>query len=366
MSLSVILQQMGVICILVAIGFALQKKNVIDALTSKKLSAIVVDVCNPALIMASILSGNLTATHADLLTAIALGAAFYALLILLGFIIPWILRVEPDKRRFYHLMTVYTNTGFLGIPVAKAILPANAILYVIVINVFYSLLFYTHGVTVLGRGKITAGGQIAHGFPTSDQTASDSALAKQATHGSSKAKQSTSGPAAHNSVHNSAPSGLSGFGHALKRILSPGTIMAVLSLVVFWYNVTLPPILANTIEYVGNATVFLSMTLLGVSIARSNLMTSVKDIRIWGYVFLRMLLVPVGIVFVMHALKFDPVATLAMCLMAAVPVGNLPMIQAEKIGEDTTILSSAIAVTTAVSIGTITILTSIFSGWLLG
>ena len=74
MSLSIIVQQMGVICILVAIGFYLQKKDVIDALTSKKLSAIVVDVCNPAMIMASILSGNVTATHQDLLTAIVLGA----------------------------------------------------------------------------------------------------------------------------------------------------------------------------------------------------------------------------------------------------------------------------------------------------
>ena len=323
MSLSVILQQMGVIIILVAIGFYLQKKGTIDALTSKKLSAIVVDVCNPALIMASILSGNLTATHKDLLVAIALGAAFYFLLILLGFVIPGILRVQPDKRRFYNLMTVYTNTGFLGIPVAKAILPANAILYVIVINVFYSLLFYTHGVTVLGRGNHS---------------------------GSADASGSLKPGAS--------------LGQALLRILSPGTVMAMLSLVVFWYHVTLPPILANTIEYVGNATVFLSMTLLGVSIARSNLWASLKDVRIWCYVILRMLLVPVGIVFLMQALGFDPVAILAMCLMAAVPVGNLPMIQAEKIGEDTSILSSAIAVTTAVSVGTITILISVFSGML--
>ena len=331
---------MGVICILVAIGIYLQKKNVIDNLTSKKLSAIVVDVCNPALIMASILSGNLTATHADLLTAIALGAAFYALLIVLGFIIPRLLRAEPDKRRFYHLMTVYTNTGFLGIPVAKAILPANAILYVIVINVFYSLLFYTHGVTVLGHGRSSSGNTNS----SQDQATDKSSVA------SSSDKTARTGSAT---------------GHALLRILSPGTVMAILSLVVFWYNVTLPPILANTIEYIGNSTVFLSMTLLGVSIARSNLVSAVKDLRIWGYVFLRMLLVPVGIVFVMHALGFDPVATLAMCLMASVPVGNLPMIQAEKIGEDPTILSSGVAVTTVVSIATITILTSIFSGWLL-
>ena len=64
---------MGVICILVAIGIFLQKTGVIDNLSSKKLSAIVVDVCNPALIMASILGGNITATHRDLLYAAGLG-----------------------------------------------------------------------------------------------------------------------------------------------------------------------------------------------------------------------------------------------------------------------------------------------------
>ena len=314
MSLSVILQQMGVICILVAIGIYLQKKGIADSLTSKKLSAIVVDICNPALIMASILSGNITATHGDLLIAAALGAAFYTLLILLGFLLPRILKAAPDKRRFYNLMTVYTNTGFLGIPIARAILPANAILYIIVINIFYSLLFYTHGLNILGNA------------------------------GSVKEK----------SAHS-----------PLLNILNPGTVMAILSLAVFWFRITLPPILANTIEYVGNATVFLSMALLGISIARSNLAQSLKDFRIWAYIVLRMLLFPISITLLMHAFSFDPTATLAICLMAAVPVGNLPMIQAEKIGEDTKILSSAIAVTTAVSIVTISILMSIFSAWLL-
>ena len=103
------------------------------------------------------------------------------------------------------------------------------------------------------------------------------------------------------------------------------------------------------------------MTLLGVFIARSNLMEAAKNIRVWGYIAVRMFLLPVCIVFVMNFLHFDPIATLTMCLMAAMPVGNLPMIQAEKIGEDTKLLSSAIAITTVVSIGSITILMSVFS-----
>ena len=48
--------------------------------------------------------------------------------------------------------------------------------------------------------------------------------------------------------------------------------------------------------------------------------------------------------------------------MAMMPVGNLPLIQAEKMGEDTGILSNGIAVTTIVSMATITLLMILFTG----
>ena len=315
MSVSIILQQMGVICILVAIGIYLYKKQVIDDRTSQKLSAIVVDVCNPALILGSILSGHMTATHNDLLIAIALGAAFYVILVILGFVIPRILKSEPYNRKFYNLITVYTNTGFLGLPIAKAILPANAILYVIVINIFYSLFFYTHGMAILHSGI--------------------------------ERKNTDTNEPNHK--------------HPLLAIFNIGTMMAILSLVVFWFEITFPPIISNTIEYVGNATVFMSMTLLGVSIARSNFFKSFKNIRIWLYIVIRMIIVPVILVAVMYFAGFNTESTLAVCLMAAVPAGSLPLITAEKMGLDTEILSSSIAMTTFMSIFTITAIMSVAS-----
>ena len=310
MSISIILQQMGVICILASIGFYLYRKKVIDDRGSQKLSTIVVDVCNPALIMASILSGNITATRSDLLVAVSLGAAFYCLLIILGFLIPRLLKVEPDKRKYYNLMTVYTNTGFLGLPIAKAILPANSIIYVIVINVFYSLLFYTHGMAIMHSGENKKTGTMKH---------------------------------------------------PILSIFNPGTVMALLSLVVFWFKITLPPIIANTIEYIGNATVFLSMALLGVSIARSSFFKAFKNIRIWVYIIVRMIVVPFAIVFITKLLGFDTEIILALCLMAAVPAGSLPLITAEKMGLETELLSTSIAMTTSISILTITVIMSIVS-----
>ena len=304
MSTAVVLQQMGVIVILVAIGIYLYKRKVVDNTVSQRISVIVMDICNPALILASILSGNVTAGHKELIMAVILGAVFYLGLVVMGMILPIILRVEKDKRRFYNLMTVYTNVGFIGIPVARAILPDDAILYVIVCNVMYSLLFYTHGITILSHGKEKMN---------------------------------------------------------IKKIFSPGTIMAVLSLLVCWFKVTPPPIISSSISYIGNATVFLSMVLLGVSIARSDVGKGFKDIRIWGYIFIRLIILPVVMFFILRALGCDKIAVLGFCLMAAMPVGNLPLIQSEKIGEDTEILSKAITVTTVASIFIITILMMFFT-----
>jgi len=294
---------MGVITILVGIGIFLYKRGVVDDHTSQRMSTIVMDVCNPALILASLLSGNVTATHHDLIVAIVLGASFYIGLVILGFIFPKLIRGGEDSR-FYNMMTVYTNVGFIGIPVARAILPENAILYVIICNVMYSLLFYTHGIIVMSNGKEKL---------------------------------------------------------SLKKILSPGTIMAVVSLVIFWFNIYLPPIIANSISYLGNATVFLSMTLLGVGIARSNITSGIKNPRIWIYIIVRMIAVPVALFFALKIAGFSSITIMGLCLMAAMPIGNLPLIQCEKMGEDTELLSGAIAISTLASIFTITILMTTFT-----
>ena len=290
---------MGVIVILVAVGIYLYFRKIVDGTVSRKVSAIVMDICNPALVLSSILTGNITVNHKDLLSAILFGVGFYAILMVFGAVLPLMLGVKKDKRRFYNLMVVYTNVGFIGIPVAKAILPENAIIYVIVCNVMYCLLFYTHGITVLSNGKEKMN---------------------------------------------------------LLKVLSPGTLMSVFSLVVCWFKLTLPPILSSSISYIGNATVFLSMMLLGVSIARSDIIKGFKEIRIWGYIVIRMVIFPIAVFFILRAAECNDVMVLSFALMAMMPVGNLPLIQSEKIGEDTETLSNAITVSTIVSVPTITAL----------
>lgn len=299
-----VLQQMSMIAFLVAIGFFTGKRKIVDSVSSKSISTIVVDICNPAMMLTSVLGGSITAGHDELITAGAIAVIFYAVMVLIGFVLPKLLRVETDKQRFYNMMCIYTNVGFIGIPVAHAILPPDGMLCVLVCNVMYSLLFYTHGVAILSGNK-------------------------------EKIRPS--------------------------QILSPGTIAAILSILIVWFRVSLPEVINETISYVGNATVFLSMLLLGVSIARSGLLEGLKSVKLWLFILVRMIALPAVLAVILKSLNIDPVITAGMCLMATMPVGNLPLIQAEKTGEDTTILSRAIAVTTVVSMITITVFMSILA-----
>ena len=289
---------MAVIAILVGIGFFLQKRSVLGEKGDKILSKIVVDICNPALVVSTILSGNISVTHQDFLKGLVIGAALYASFCLLGLIIPRILRLPKDERRFYNLMTIYTNVGFLGIPVAKAVLPEDAIVYVIICNVAYSVLFYTHGILVISGAK-----------------------------------------------------------EKIKPImmLNPGVLMSLLALVIFWFDLNFPPILENSFNYIGNPTVFLSMVLLGTAVAKSDLIRDIKDARLWIFILIRMILVPLMVVFALRMLGAPDVMVKTFCLMSAVPVGNLPLIQAQKTGQRTDILSKGIIVTTVLSFISITL-----------
>lgn len=304
MSTIIIIQQMAVIAILVGVGILLCKKDMIDDSTSKSLSALVLDVCNPALILSCILTGDMKATHRELLIAVGIALILYLLLCAAGILIPKLIRVPDAEQKYYNLMTVYGNVGFIGIPVAKAVLSDTGMLYVVVINVMFGLFFYTHGILTLSGKKEKI---------------------------------------------------------RVSRMLNLGTITSVLALVLFWFDISLPDIIATSIVYLGNATVFLSMSLLGASLTKISFRTVFKEKRMWAFIPVRMLLLPLILAYALRALHFSEDMVQAFCLMVSMPTANLPLIQAEKAGKNTRLLSQGVMVTTIVSFVTVTLVMSIIS-----
>lgn len=298
MSSLIILQQMVMIAILVGIGFFLFRKGMIEEQAIHTLSVIVTDVCNPALLLSCVLQGNIQATWIDVLKGTGVAAVIYGIMCLIGLILPKMLRIPSREQKFYQLMTVYTNTGFIGIPLAKAVLGNTEMLYVIIFNVMFSLFFYTHGVFVAAEGKERLS------------------------------------PA---------------------NFCSPGMIMSVFTIVVFCFHLTFPQVISGSIIYIGNATTFLSMCLLGAALAKASFKDIIQEKKMYPFILIRMIAIPVLAAWIMMQLHVSNEMVMAYTLMLAMPAANLSLIQAEKIGEDTAVLSHGIVITTVFSLVTITI-----------
>jgi predicted permease len=301
MSTVIILQQMMIIAILVVMGVFLYRKDMVDEHTSQKISAIIIDICNPAMVLGCVLTGEIEATHAEVLQAIGISICIYIVLIIVGMLIPKLIRIPKAEQKYYNLMTVYANIGFLGIPLSKAVLSSTAMIYVVIFNILFCLLFYTHGVRIVN-------GQTAKG----------------------QAFQ-------------------------IKTLLTPGKIAPILTLVIFWFNISLPTVITSVITHISNATVFLSMALLGVSLGKTSVKENLKEVQMWLYMLVRMLILPIAVGWALKGIGVPKDMSEAFCLMVAMPAANLPLIQAEKDGQDTRILSNGIMMTTLLSFVTITL-----------
>ncbi|MDD6482149.1 MAG: AEC family transporter [Lachnospiraceae bacterium] len=302
MSVQIVFQQMIVIVVLVCLGMGLYKKNYIDDAMSAKLSSIVVDVCNPLLCISCSLDTEIAASHRDIAIAVGIAAAVYLVLIIGGMLIPKLCRIGRGDRKFYHVMLVYANTGFIGIPVARAVLPPEAMVYIVIFNIMFSVFFYTHGVFVM----------------------------------KSKAENS-------------------GFK------LSPGIVCSLLTILIFWLDISLPGIVADCVSYIGNATTFLSMTLLGCSFAAASAKTMFSEWKMYLFTLIKMLLVPLGFGCVMSLLGVDRLMLEAFVLMLAMPVANLPLMQAKKNHEDTEVLTRGILLTTLFMPVTLTVVSFVLT-----
>ena len=289
MSLEIVFAQMIVIVILVCVGIGLYKRKYIDETMSEKLSAIVVDVCNPVLCLSCGLEAKGAAGHKEI--ALAFMAAFlvYAFLLVSGFFVPKICGISIEDQKYDNMMMVYGNIGFIGIPVAKAVLPPEAMLYVIILNIMYSVIFYTHGIWLMG--------------------------AKKEAH----------------------------------FRLQPGLVCSVLTIIIFWFELSFPDIVTQSITYIGNATTFLSMTLLGCSFAAVSAKVFKGNWKTYLFIILKMLAIPVVLGYLLSILKVNEHMVQAFVLLVAMPAGNMPLMLAKQVGEDTEVLTQGILLTTIVT-----------------
>ncbi len=332
MSIAVVLQQMVIIFILIGIGMILYRRGMISEEGSKQISGLIINVTNPALLICSALEEGPKASLRELGIALAVYAVIFVILIAFGFLLPHILRVPKNLHYAYQMLTVFGNVGFIGIPLASAVLGSESLIFVSIFNLLFNLLIYTFGISLLQR----AAGQTADGDAAPSAAQADKGFAVSA------------GPAGQ-SEWNAAPPAPG----RLKKLINAGTISAAVTILFYLGNFPVPVIISSTLAYAGRATTLLSMLVLGVSVAQM----APKDIfshpKLYAFTLLRQILVPIGCVLLMRVFLDHRLILNTMLLMVAVPAANMPLMLAKQMDMDTESISQGIILTTVLSLVTV-------------
>lgn len=297
-----IIEKILIFLILMLVGLLLVKVRILDEHTSRKLSAIVLYVANPALILMSSQTEH-SISGAQLLTAVLIAAVMYAALIAVAAILPRLLRAERNQANAYTMMTVFSNIGFMGIPLISEIYGSSAVLYVSVFILLFNILIYTYGVMVLRRG-----------------TAPD-------------AKERFS----------------------LRKFINPGVISGIVAVAFYLLDIRLPEIFTAPLGYLSNLTAPLSMIVIGATLANVAFRSFFTDGRLMVFSAVKLLVLPIIGCFLLKQFIGGGVLLGVCAVMMSTPVASMTVMMAQQYGGEYTLLSKGVALTNILCIATIPI-----------
>lgn len=300
MDIMVVFQTMLKLFLLLILGFVLFKCHIFDEYTNKKISALIVNVASPMLIISSI-AGVEGSNKSIVFLMIGAGILMYIGFIILGKIINRIFPFSKKDWPVYECMVVFANTGFMGYPVLLDVFGHEAVFYASLIHMAFNFFVYTYAIMCLTKGDDSE------------------------------------------------------FKLNFKQLLTPGIILIFVGIFIYLFDIQLPSVLMDTINSVGSLTAPLSMMMIGSSLAVYPIKDSFTDWRSYVFAFVRLMIVPFVTMIMCRLLHIDAYYANITIITNAMPVGSMVLMLATQYNANVKIVTRNIVVSTLLSVITIPI-----------
>lgn len=299
----ILLQQMMALFVLMLIGYFCGRAGILDRVTTKKISWLVINVANVAMILQAGLDNQNGIPKEKLLLVGAIAVGMYVILMLLAVILPKLLLVEKKDCGSYRTMLIFSNIGFMGIPLLAATVGGEAVLYTALFQFVFNILIYTYGITAM-RGK------------------------KEGKEGENT-------------------------GFKWKSLLNVGVISCVTALVLYFGQVDLPDFVDTVLKNLANLTAPLSMLVIGQSFTEFKIRELFTDVRLLLFAGIKLMVLPVAGLSMLKLFIADPVILQVCLVMLATPVASMTAMLAQQYDGNYELASRGVALTTILSVGTI-------------
>lgn len=297
MIVAVVIKQIIISFLLMLLGVICYKTKMITTDVSKALSDFVLTIVSPAVILNACQIQFSQEFAKNLLASFGLSALSYGIAIALAQILVSKRNREYAIERF---SIVYSNCGFIGIPLVNAIFGEEGVLYLSCYLILFNILLWTHGVFCM--------------------------------------------------------SGQKGENLLATICRCPAIIAAVIGLISFGCKLQYPELIKTTITDIANLNTPLAMVVAGVSIMEADIGKALKQKRVYVVTVLKLIVVP--LVVLLATLPFPVADTVRMTVVLATccPVGATGIMFALCYGKNERYASELFAVTTVVSMLTIPVL----------
>ncbi len=348
----VMLQQMIVMFLMMAVGYLCYRKQILTEEVSRKVSAIVVNVANPCMILSSALTDQ-QMQGKELVQTLAIVVMMYAFLLAVAQLLPRILCIQKESRGAYAAMTVFANIGFMGFPVLAAMYGNGALLYGAVFQIPFNILIYTYGVAVLTRKP----GACAKTEPDVKAEPNGKTGERQDAQGITAAVNGKS----ENIENGSEQQGkLQGTVEIVKKIFNIGVIACITAMLLYFLQTPVPSFLQAFITNLGNLTAPLSMMIIGASLAQMPLKELFLDKKLLLFSLVKLLLLPAVWMIMVNRVAEQEILRGVCLVMMATPAGSMTAMLAQQYGGDYETASRGVALTTVLSVITMPLLAAIF------
>ena len=285
-------QQVIILFILIAVGVVLGRRRIVNDNAAGVITDIVLYIVAPCVIIHAFQRPFEPAMLRGLLLSFLLAVLAQAVSILIG----RLCFRDPDvgRRKVLRFATVFSNCGFMGLPLQQAILGSDGVFYCAAFLAAFNIFAWTWGFAMMSGDRRSLS--------------------------------------------------------ARKLLLNPGILGVVIGIVLFVCSISLPQIILQPVTYLAGLNTPVPMLVIGYHLSHANLRRAFSSFSCYLCMALRLLILPLLVLFVLRIFPLNDTLVISTVISVSAPVAALCTMFSAKFKSDTELSVSLVSASTLLSI----------------
>lgn len=291
--------QVGVLYVIVAVGYICEKKKIFTENTARKTVDLLLYIITPCAIINSFINTQMnTDTLRKFLVSLGIGAATH----IIGIAVSSLFFRDKNKgdNAVYKFAAIYGNLGFMALPLVQGILGSEGVFYCANGYVMFNIFSFTHGACLMKKGEEKL--------------------------------------------------------NIKKLIVNPGVISFLIGLPLFLFKIELPFVVSQPVSMLSAVNSPLGMLVFGTYLATTELKGIISDRKIYLVSLIKLVIMPLMCMGIYYLAGVKGALLTAVIISASVPSANNTFMFATKYDRNTSVASRTVAFVSLISILTMPVM----------